>query len=110
MEIVPYFNDLIVKRLPGQCFLDALEFSASKHPNSFCGFLQVSWISYSIDTSLNNTVETDYQGLFLKITGKRKVFNVNINGEEIELKKYYSVTMNNFIGNGGDGYTMLAKY
>jgi 2',3'-cyclic-nucleotide 2'-phosphodiesterase (5'-nucleotidase family) len=110
MEIVPYFNNLIVKRLPGQCILDALEFSASKHPRSFGGFLQVSGISYNIDTSLNSTVETDSQGLFLKITGKRKVFNVNINGEEIDLNKYYTITMNDFIGNGGDGYTMLAKY
>ena len=110
MEIVPFFNNLVVKRLPGQCILDALEFSASQHPKSFGGFLQVSGISYSIDTSLNSTVETDSQGLFLKITGKRKVFDVNINGEEIDLNKYYTITMNDFIGNGGDGFTMIAKY
>jgi 2',3'-cyclic-nucleotide 2'-phosphodiesterase (5'-nucleotidase family) len=110
MAVAPFFNNLIVKMLPGQCILDALEFGVSKHPTSSGGFPQVSGINYDIDTSLNTTVETDSQGLFLKITGKRKVTNVKINGEEIDTKKNYSISMSDFIGNGGDGYTMFAKY
>ena len=110
MAVAPFFNNLIVKMLPGQCILDALEFGVSKHPTSSGGFPQVSGISYDIDTSLNSKVETDSQGLFLKITGKRKVTNVKINGEEIDPNKNYSISMSDFIGNGGDGYTMMAKY
>jgi len=110
MSVAPFFNNLIVKMLPGQCILDALEFGVSKHPSASGGFPQVSGISYDIDTSLNSKVETDSQGLFLKITGKRKVTNVKINGEEIDPNKNYSISMSDYIGNGGDGYTMIAKY
>ena len=110
MAVAPFFNNLIVKILPGQCILDALEFGVSKHPSASGGFPQVSGISYDIDTSLNSKVETDSQGLFLKITGKRKVTNVKINGEEIDPSKNYSISMSDYIGNGGDGYTMIAKY
>ena len=87
-----------------------MEFGVSKHPSPSGGFPQVSGISYDIDTSLNSKVETDSQGLFLKITGKRKVTNVKINGEEIDPNKNYSISMSDYIGNGGDGYTMIAKY
>jgi 2',3'-cyclic-nucleotide 2'-phosphodiesterase (5'-nucleotidase family) len=110
MAVAPFFNNLIVKRLPGQCILDALEFGVSKHPTASGGFPQVSGISYDIDTSLNSTVETDSQGLFLNVAGKRKISNVMINGEDIDPNKNYSVSMSDYIGNGGDGYTMFAKY
>jgi len=110
MAIAPFFNNLYVKELPGQCILDALEFGVSKHPSASGGFPQVSGISFDIDTSLNSTVETDSQGLFLNITGKRRVSNVKINGEDIDPNKNYTVSMSLYIGNGGDGYTMIAKY
>ena len=71
MSIVPFFNNLIVKKLPGQCILDALEFGVSKYPSASVGFPQVSGMSYDIDTSLNSTVQTDSQGLYLNTTGQR---------------------------------------
>ena len=110
MAVAPFFNNLIVKILPGQCILDALEFGVSKHPTSSGGFPQVSGISYDIETSLDTKVETDSQGLFLRINGKRKVINAKINGEEIDPNKNYSISMSDYIGNGGDGYTMFSKY
>ena len=110
MAIAPFFNNVYVKELSGQCILDALEFGVSKHPSVSGGFPQVSGISYDIDTSLNSTVETDSQGLFLNITGKRKVSNVKINGVDIDPNINYTVSLSDYIGNGGDGYTMLTKY
>ena len=110
MLIAPFFNNLIVKKLPGQCILDALEFGVSKYPAASVGFPQVSGMSYDIDTSLNSTVQTDSQGLYLNTTGQRRVTNAKINGEKIDPNKNYSVTMSEYIGNGGDGYTMFAGY
>jgi len=111
MAIAPFFNNLYVKEISGQGILDALEFGVSKYPSASGGFPQVSGISFDIDTSLNSTVETDSQGLFLNIAaGKRRVSNVKINGEDIDPNKYYTVSMSDYVGNGGDGYSMLAKY
>ena len=110
MTVAPFFNNLIVKEVPGQCILDALEFGVSKHPSASGGFPQVSGISFDIDTSLNSTVETDSQGVFQNITGKRKVSNVKINGVDIDPNKNYTMSMSDYIGNGGDGYSMFSKY
>ena len=110
MEASPFFNNIVVKRVSGQCILDALEFGVSKHPNSAGSFPQVSGISFDIDTSLNSTVETDSQGQFLNVKGKRKVSNVKINGEDLDLNRIYNVSLNEFVANGGDGYFMFTKY
>ena len=110
MEASPFFNNIVVKRVSGQCILDALEFGVSKHPNSAGSFPQVSGIRYNIDISLNSTVETDSQGQFLSVKGKRKVSNVKINGEDLDLNRIYNVSLNEFVANGGDGYFMFTKY
>jgi len=106
----PFFNNIIVKRLPGQCILDALEHGVANLPNATASFPQVSGLSYDVDISFKSNVVTDSQGLFLNVTGKRRVSNVKVNGEDLDLNKIYNVSMNEYIGAGGDGYTMLAKY
>ena len=110
MSVAPFFNNLYVKMVSGQCILDALEFGVSKYPSSSGGFPQVSGISFDIDSSINSTVETDSQGIFLNVTGQRRIINAKINGEDIDPNKNYSVAMSDFIGNGGDGYNMFAGY
>ena len=110
MEVCPFYNNLITKKVSGQCILDALEFGVSRHPAASGGFLQVSGISYDMDTSLNSTVETDSQGQFLNVTGQRKISNVKINGEDIDPNRLYTITMSEFLSGGGDGYSMFAKF
>ena len=110
MSVAPFFNNLYVKMVSGQCILDALEFGVSQYPSSSGGFPQVSGISFDIDSSINSTVEIDSQGIFLNVTGQRRIINAKINGEDIDPNKNYSVTMSDFIGNGGDGYNMFAGY
>ena len=110
ISAAPFFNDIVVKRLPGQCILDALEHGVSNLPNSAGGFPQVSGLSYDVDTSFNSTVLKDSQGLFLNITGKRRVSNVKVNGEDLDVNRIYNVSMNSFIGRGGDGYSMFSNY
>ena len=104
------YNNLITKKVSGQCILDALEFGVSRHPAASGGFLQVSGISFDMDTSINSTVETDSQGQFLNVTGQRKISNVKINGEDIDPNRLYTITMSEFLSGGGDGYSMFAKF
>ena len=46
----------------------------------------------------------------MNVTGKRRVSNVKVNGKDLDLNRIYNVSMSEFIGSGGDGYTMFAKY
>ena len=68
----PFFNNIIVKRLPGDCILDALEHGIANLPNSAGSFLQISGLSYYVDTNFNNTVLTDSHGLFWMLLEKEE--------------------------------------
>ena len=110
IDVMPFFNSLFVKEITGQTFLDALEFGVSKLPNSFGGFPQVSGCTYYVDTSFNSTVETDSDGMFIKVGGQRRVSNVKINGKALNPTEKYNLSASEFILNGGDGFTMFANY
>ena len=110
IEVVPFFSTVLVVEVDGQDILDALEFSVSKLPNSFGGFLQVSGVTFDVNMAINSTVVTDLDTMFVKITGKRRVSNVKINGADLVVDKKYSLSMSEYLATGGDGYSMFSKY
>ena len=110
MEILPWFNNIVQKRITGQCILDALEFGTSHLPIISGTFPQISGITFDVDISFNSTVKTDELGMFLNVTGKRRVSNVKINGVDLELDKFYNASLIEYISNGGDGYSMFSKF
>ena len=110
IEVLPWFNNIIQKQFTGQTILDALEFGVSKLPELSGGFPQVSGITFDVDSSINSTVQTDASGMFVGVAGKRRVSNVKINGEDLNLSRIYNASMIEFTAGGGDGYSMFAKY
>ena len=108
IDILPWFSYIIAKQLSGQVILDALEFGVSKLPNAFGGYPQTSGITFDLDPSINSTVKTDNSGNFVNVAGERRVSNVKINGENLNLTRLYNCSLLNFQGSGGDGYTMFA--
>ena len=110
IDVVPFFSTVFVAEVDGQAILDALELSVSKSPNSFGGFLQVSGVTFDVNTVINSTVVTDSDGMFVEITGKRRVSNVKINGANLVLDKKYSLSMSEYLFTGGDGYSMFSKF
>ena len=110
MEILPWFNNIVQKRITGQCILDALEFGTSHLPIISGTFPQISGITFDVDVSFNSTVKTDELGMFLNVTGKRRVSNVKINGVDLELDRFYKASLIEYISNGGDGYSMFSKF
>ena len=112
IDILPWFNSIVIKELPGQVILDALEFGVSKLPKSSTGFPQVSGISFDVNININSPVEIDSDGMFTGFINnrKRRVSNVKINGEDINANKIYSTSLINFMALGGDGYTMFIDY
>lgn len=89
--------------------MDALEFGVCELPNPSNGFPQVSGLSFDLNEDINSAVKTD-NGKFINVNGERRISNVKVNGEDLNLTKLYNVSLLEFIGNGGDGYSMFINY
>ena len=100
IEVLPWFSNIVQKKISGQCILDALEFGVSNLPQISGGFPQVSGITYKVDTSFKSNVLTDDQGLFLGVKGKRRVSDVKINGEDLDINKEYNASLLEYIASG----------
>ena len=111
INALPWFNNIVIKELPGQAVLDALEFSVRKYPESSDGFLQVSSkLSFTFNPDIESTVVEDPNGVFVEVGEKRRITDVKVNGEPIDVNKKYSVVFFEFLAYGGDGYEMFNKY
>ena len=105
LALYPYSNDLCVIEATGQTILDALEWGASDTPEEKGAFLQVSGLSYTIDTSIPSGCETDDSGQCISISGKRRVSDVQVGGEDIDPEATYLLAGTNFtLLKHGDGY------
>ncbi|HKM28557.1 MAG TPA: bifunctional metallophosphatase/5'-nucleotidase, partial [Anaerovoracaceae bacterium] len=104
----PYRYRMSVVKATGQQILDALEVGARSCPAESSGFLQVSGITYEIDTTVDSNVVFDSKNAFLSIDGSRRVVNVRVNGTAISGTKVYTVaSTNNLIDGNIDGLTMF---
>ena len=110
IDVLPWFNNVVMKQLTGKCILDVLEFGVSKWPEQSGGFPQVSGITFDINETINSSCLVDSNGMFINVTGERRVSNVKINGEDLVENKYYNVSLLEYMANGGDGYKMLTEF
>ena len=46
-------------------------------------------------------------GIFVNVTGKRRVSNVKINATDLNINKKNKTTLRLYMANGGDGYSMF---
>ena len=108
LEVLPFGNTCAVKEVTGQQFLDALEMGVRNLPKESGSFLQVSGISYEVNTSLPSNIVLDDKGAFVKVAGAYRVQNVKVAGKHLDLSKLYSVASNSYIlEKNGDGMTMF---
>lgn len=123
IAVHPYGNKLTAVKATGQEILDALEMSvrstektAADNGNAvgeFGGFLSVSGLKFTVDTSIPSPVTLDENGMFVSIDGDRRVKDVMILGADgeyaaIDPAAEYTVASHNYlIKESGDGYTMF---
>ena len=81
IAVYPYANELCVIEITGQELLDALEYSVSKLPGEFGGFLHVSGMSFTVDVSVKSGVVVDTESMFASVEGERRIKDVTV-GEE----------------------------
>ncbi|NFG58701.1 LysM peptidoglycan-binding domain-containing protein [Clostridium botulinum] len=91
-ELFPFGSVAQTVKLSGSDIVKALEVSVGAYPTEQGGFLQVSGMTFSFDPT--------------KEKGNR-TFDVKVGENPIDLNKEYTVAINDFLSQGGDGYTML---
>lgn len=108
LTVQPYGNSVCMVEATGQEILDALEMGARVVPSESGGFLQVSGLTYAIDTKVKSTVEMDENGMFVKVGGEYRVKDVKVGDADLDLTKTYTLASHDYLlKNGGDGYTMF---
>lgn len=108
IDVQPFGNSLCVVEATGQQILDCLEMGAVHAPEENGGFMQVSGLSYTVNTYIPSSVTTDENGNFTGVDREYRVKNVLVNGEPLDLEKVYTVASHNYLLlNGGDGMSMF---
>lgn len=108
IAVHPYGNELRMVEATGQEIIDALEMASRSTPDENGGFLQVSGLTYTIDTSVESTVNTDDNKMFVSVGGARRVKDVTVGGLPIVLTKTYKLASHNYmLESGGDGLNMF---
>lgn len=105
LTVLPFFNTVAVYQVKGQTLLDELEFGVSKMPSTFGGFMQVSGMSYKVNTKIPSSCVIDENNFFQRVDGEYRVHEVLVNGEPLDTEKYYTVSMIPFVAEShGDGH------
>lgn len=110
LKVFPFGNMGCVVEATGQQIKDALEMAAKDCPQESGGFLHVSGITYTVDTSVPSGVKLDEKGNFVSVSGAYRVKDIRVNGEPLDLNKTYTVASHNYmLKSGGDGMSMFGK-
>jgi len=108
INVFPFNNALCVMEVTGQQVLDALEMASRNCPGENGGFLQVSGLTYTVDTTVPSTVTVNDKGEFTGVTGARRVSNVMVGGKAIVATQTYRLASHDYmLKSGGDGLVMF---
>ncbi len=108
IAVLPFGNTLCKVEATGQTIVDALEMGARLYPEPNGGFLQTSGLTYEIRSDIPSPVKLDEKNVFAGIEGTRRVQNVRVGGEPIDLGKIYTVSSITYLlQDGGDGFSMF---
>lgn len=108
LKVFPFGNMGCVIEATGQQIKDALEMASKDCPTENGGFMQVSGLTYIIDTSIPSSVKEDEKGNFQGVSGAYRVSDIKVGEEPLDLNKTYTVASHNYmLKSGGDGMVMF---
>lgn len=110
MDVNAFNNDMCVVEVTGQQLVDVLEHGARECPDPIGGFFQVSGVTFEIHAYRESPVICDQLDNFIEMdeTKERRVQNVLVGDEPIDLDKTYTLAGSAYVlTKGGDGLTML---
>lgn len=94
LSVIPFENTIVSINATGDQIKAALEHSLSTYPEANGGFLHVSGLTYTYDTSAPRY---------------SRIVDVLINNEPIDPQKQYSIALSKFTATGGDNFIMLKQ-
>src|SRR5881296_3444359 len=94
MEVLPFDSSLTSFTVTGAALKAALENSVSRLPEASGRFLQVSGLTVVFDPTAPSGT---------------RITSVQVNGAPLNPARRYKVAADNFIAEGGDGYTMFLQ-
>jgi 2',3'-cyclic-nucleotide 2'-phosphodiesterase (5'-nucleotidase family) len=109
-EIFPFGNRLVQAEISGATLKDALEHSVRRAPNLDGGFLQVSGMSFTYDSSRQARTYNSESGetAFATVVNPGdRVTSVTIGGQPLDPARTYTMATNDFTLGGGDGFHMF---
>ena len=92
LDVFPFNNRVLTLAVDGKTLKSMLELSVQYLPAAFGGFLDVSGMTFTVDT---------------KAPAGQRVSEVKVQGQPLAESKNYMVAVNGFTAFGGDGYEML---
>jgi 5'-nucleotidase/UDP-sugar diphosphatase len=108
LTVFPFGNMGCVVEVTGQQIKDALEMASRNCPKENGGFLHVSGLTYTIDTSKASNVQVDEKDNFIKVNGAYRVSDIMVGGAALDVNKTYTVAAHNYmLKSSGDGMTMF---
>lgn len=108
LNVYPFGNMVCMVEATGQQIKDSLEMAARFYPEENGGFIQTSGLTYTIDSSVPSSVQTDDRRNFVGVAGEYRVKDILVDGEPIDLEKTYTVASHNYwLKTGGDGMSMF---
>nr|WP_239534011.1 5'-nucleotidase C-terminal domain-containing protein [Thalassobacillus pellis] len=94
INVSPFGNYLVKMKMSGATIKEALEHGVSDYPNTKGAFPQVGGMTFTIDS---------------KASAGKRVKDLRVSGEPIDLEATYLVATNDFLAAGGDDYSMFAE-
>ena len=108
LKVFPFGNMGCVVEATGQQIKDALEMASKDCPTENGGFLQVSGLTYTVDTSIPSSVKVDEKGNFQGVSGAYRVTDIKVGEEPLDVNRTYTVASHNYmLKSGGDGMVMF---
>lgn len=108
LSVFPYGNMICMAEVSGQKIKDALEMGVKNYPEESGGFIHVSGLAYTVDSSVPSSVVLDEKRNFVSVDGEYRVRDIYVGEEPLDVNRTYTLASHNYwLKSGGDGMSML---
>lgn len=108
LSVFPYGNMICMSEVSGQKIKDALEMGVKNYPEESGGFIHVSGLTYTVDSSVPSSVVLDEKRNFVSVGGEYRVRDIYVGEEPLDVNRTYTLASHNYwLKSGGDGMSML---